>query len=99
MIEKRLVTQLGERYTHASLIELRPNSYLISQHVRLPVFGQSAALVERTKESVTNKGYLEMKDKEFYTAQNSNLYGNPYFGMHATAHKYVLDPVATLVLS
>ena len=41
VIEKRLVSQLGERYVHANLVELRPNSYLISQQVRLPVFGQS----------------------------------------------------------
>jgi hypothetical protein len=30
VIQKRLVSQLGDRYTHANLIELRPNSYLIS---------------------------------------------------------------------
>lgn len=30
VIEKRLVGQLGDRYVHANLVELRPNSYLIS---------------------------------------------------------------------
>jgi len=61
------VSQLGERFTHANLIELRPNSYLISQHVRLPVFGRPAQIVERSKETMSKKEFLTMKDNEWYT--------------------------------
>ena len=30
VIEKRLVSQLGDRYVHANLVDLRPNSSLTS---------------------------------------------------------------------
>ena len=97
VIEKRLVSQLGDRYTHASLIELRPNSYLISQHVRLPVIGRPAMLIERSKETMSKKDFLMMKDNEFYAQEKS--YTGQFFGLNnATAHKYKLDPVATMVL-
>ena len=97
MIEKRLVSQLGDRYVHANLIELRPNSYLISQHVRLPVFGRKVNPIERTDESISRKGFLLMKDQEFYTS--TRVFGNQVFGVsNAHQHKYVLDPVASMVM-
>lgn len=91
------MSQLGERFTHANLIELRPNSYLISQHVRLPVFGRPAQIVERSKETMSKKEFLTMKDNEWYTQRK--VFGNQLFGMNnATSHKYKLDPVATMVM-
>ena len=97
VIEKRLVSQLGERFTHANLIELRPNSYLISQQVRLPVLGRSANLIERSKETMSRKDFLMMKDNEFYTQEKS--YNGQFFGLNnATLHMYKLDPVATHIL-
>ena len=79
MIEKRLVSQLGDRFTHANLIELRPNSYLISQKVRLPVFGQKVQPVERTDETMSRAGFLKMKDQEFYAS--GRAFGNHVFGV------------------
>jgi len=38
-----------------------------------------------------------MKDKEFYTS--SRVFGSQVFGVtNAQQHKYVLDPVASLVM-
>ena len=82
VIEKRLVSQLGDRYTHANLVELRPNSYLISQHVRLPVFGQSINLIERNDETISRKGFLAMKDQEFF--KSPRIYGTQIFGASHT---------------
>ena len=97
VIEKRLVSQLGDRYVHANLIELRPNSYLISQNVRLPIFGRSVKPIERTDESMSRKGYHMMKDREFISS--TRVFGNQDFGFtNAQHHKYVLDPVASLVM-
>ena len=52
VIERRLVGQLGDRFQHANLIELSRQSYLISNKVRMPIFGKKANLVERTDESI-----------------------------------------------
>lgn len=98
VIEKRLVGQLGERFVHADLIEINRNSYLISNRVRMPVFGRSVKPIERTEESISRKGYLLMKDSEFYTS--SRVFTNQVFGVsNALQHKYVLDPVAFVVIS
>lgn len=43
VIEKRLVGQLGDRFQHAQLVEIYRNSYLISNRVKLPIFGRKAA--------------------------------------------------------
>jgi hypothetical protein len=65
--------------------------------VRLPVFGSSIKPVERTDENVSRKGFLLMKDKEFYTS--TRVFGSQVFGVtNAQEHKYVLDPVASLVM-
>lgn len=69
MIEKRLIGQLGDRFQHATLIELSRQSYLISNSVRIPIFGRKANIIERTPESTSKKSYLLMKDSEFYTNQ------------------------------
>lgn len=75
VIEKRLIGQLGEPFQHAQLIELSRNSYLISNQVRLPILGQQQPIHERTKESISRKGFQEMKDTEFY---NSRRLHEPY---------------------
>lgn len=65
--------------------------------MRLPVFGQSAKLIERNDETTSRKGYLSMKDQEFYTSQKGIV--NSYFGIpNIPNHKYVLDPAATLAM-
>ena len=65
--------------------------------MRLPVFGASVKPIVRTEESISRKGFLLMKDKEFYTS--SGVFGREVFGVrNAQEHKYVLDPVASLVM-
>ena len=98
VIEKRLVGQLGDRYEHAQLIEISRNSYLISNKVRLPVFGRSEPIIERTKESISNKGYLLMKDSEFYTNSRILAPGQNLNINQGIAHKYILDPTHSLVM-
>ena len=68
MIEKRLVAQLGDRYEHAELIEISRDSYLISNKVRLPIFGRKEKIVERTRDSISKKGYLLKASHQFSTA-------------------------------
>ena len=71
---------------------------LISNRVRMPVFGRSVKPIERTEESISRKGYLLMKDSEIYTS--SRVFTNQVFGVsNALQHKYVLDPVAFVVIS
>lgn len=89
LIEKRLIGQLGERFQHAQLIELSRQSYLISNSVRLPIFGRKANIMERTDDNVSKKNYLLMKDGEFYA--NPRLLGQAGYNNPAN-HKYVLDP-------
>lgn len=59
-----MVGQLGERFMHAKLLEVSENSYLITTDVRLPVFGKTLSLVERTKSSISKRGYL-IKQPEY----------------------------------
>lgn len=88
MIEKRLIGQLGERFQHATLIELSRQSYLILNNVRIPIFGRKANIIERTPESISKKSYLLMKDSEFYT--NQRILGQTGYTNLAN-HRYVLD--------
>ena len=62
---------------------------MISNQVRLPVFGLKANIMQRTEENISKKNYLLMKDGEFYT--NSRLLGQQGYSNFAN-HKYVLDP-------
>ena len=65
--------------------------------MRLPVFGQKIQPIERTDETISRKGFLQMKDQEFY--RSSRVYGTQLFGVSsAQIHKYVLDPLAALVM-
>lgn len=73
MIERRLVGQLGDRYTNAHLLELSRNNYLISNRVRLPVFGQAANLIERNKDTVGREGFVRMKDAEYYFSRRMEM--------------------------
>lgn len=59
---------MGERFRHAKLLEVSENSYLITTDVRLPILGQSKDLVERTKTSISKRGYL-LKQHPEYTNQ------------------------------
>lgn len=77
--------QLGERFEHAQLIEISRSSYLISNQVRIPIFGQKIKPTERTEESISKKGYLLMKDAELYSQR-----------IRGPIHKYKLDPNSTL---
>ena len=70
-----MVGQLGERYENAKLLELSRNNYLISNDIRLPVLGHALPLTVRDKETVTTKGYIKMKDNEFFI---SRKLVNPY---------------------
>lgn len=70
VIERRLVGQLGDRYTNAHLLELSRNNYLISNRVRLPVFGQAANLIERDKDSIGRVNFVKMKDEEALAKKN-----------------------------
>ena len=94
VIEKRLVGQLGDRYEHAQLIEISRNSYLISNKVRLPVFGRKENIIERTEDSISKKGYLHMKDSEFFQSARILGGGLNLNTNHPLNHKYVLDPLA-----
>jgi len=40
------------------LLEISENSYLISAEVRLPIFGRTFQPIERTKTSISKRGYL-----------------------------------------
>ena len=62
---------------------------MISNSVRIPIFGRKANIMERTEENVSKKNYLLMKDGEFYA--NPRLLGQAGFSNPAN-HKYVLDP-------
>lgn len=90
--------QLGDRYEHAQLIEISRNSYLISNKVRLPVFGRRENLIERTKDSISKKGYLLMKDSEFLSSQRILGNQNLPIVQQSINHKYVLDPAHSIVL-
>jgi hypothetical protein len=61
---------------------------LISNKVRIPVFGKKANIIERTPASISKKGYLLMKDSEFYT--NPRIMTANGFRNLAN-HRYVLD--------
>ena len=76
---------MGERFEHAQLIEISRSSYLISNKVRIPIFGQQIKPKERTEESISKKGYLLMKDAELYSQR-----------IRGPIHKYKLDPNSTL---
>eukprot|EP00347_Sterkiella_histriomuscorum_P022188 403331364 len=68
-IERHLLGQLGDRFKHAKLMEISENSYLISADIRLPIFGRPFQLIERTKTSISKRGYL-LKMHPEYTSQN-----------------------------
>lgn len=91
VIERRLVGQLGDHFQDAQLIELSRNSYLIQNRVRLPILGQQQPLHERNKETISRKGFQQMKDLDFYSSRRLN---EPYVSnlMDANLQKYVLDP-------
>ena len=76
---------MGERFEHAQLIVISRSSYLISNKVRIPIFGQQIKPKERTEESISKKGYLLMKDAELYSQR-----------IRGPIHKYKLDPNSTL---
>ena len=76
VIEKRLVRQLGDRYVHANLIELRPNSYLISQQVDL-----QAQLVE------TYGGCFEAEARAKPKDYCVKIMTKPIFDMYAPGDK------------
>lgn len=71
------------------MIELSRQSYLISNRVRLPIFGRKANIMERTEDNTSKKNYLLMKDGEFYA--NPRLLGQAGY-TNPGNHKYVLDP-------
>ena len=73
VIEKRLVQQLGDQYRHAELLEISRGSYLIQNNVRLPILGRGMHRIERTEKSISNRGYLIMRDKEYYSSKDSLL--------------------------
>ena len=89
VIEKRLVQQLGEQYRHAELIEISRGSYLIQNKIRLPIFGRQMEMIERNEKSIKNRGYLIMRDKEYYSRG---------IGL-VSKHKYKLDPNMTNYLA
>lgn len=65
--------------------------------MRLPIFGSKANIIERTDETQSMKGFLQMKDQEFY--YSAKVFGNQAFGvLNAQQHKYVLDPVASMFM-
>lgn len=62
------------------MLEISENSLLISQNIRLPVFGKPYQLIERTKSSISKRGYLLKKHPEYtnkisrnYLFQNNDL--------------------------
>ena len=61
---------------------------MITNNVRIPVFGKKANIIERTPESISKKGYLLMKDSEFYT--NPRIMTSNGFRNLAN-HRYILD--------
>ena len=98
VIQKRLVGQLGERFEHAQLIELQRGAYLISNRVRLPVFGKKAPILERTDENMTREGFRAVKEAEHLAWSDA---ARGALGLHtnlAVSYKYVLDPVTSLVM-
>lgn len=61
------------------------------------MLGRSANIVERSKETMSRKEFLTMKDNEFFSQRK--VFGNQLFGVpNTTSHKYKLDPVATMVM-
>lgn len=60
-IERRLVGQLGDRYKDAKLIEVSEGSYLIQNHVKLPLFGSKKPIYQRTKTNFLKGPFLKSK--------------------------------------
>jgi hypothetical protein len=56
---------LGDRFKHAKLLEISENSYLISNNVRLPIFGKQYSIFERTKSSISKRAYLLKYQNEY----------------------------------
>lgn len=72
-IEKRLVGQLGDRYKDAQLLEVSEGSYLIRNHIKLPLFGSSIKLLQRTK-ATTSTHYLKNKKLGLFNAADLSKY-------------------------
>jgi len=71
------------------LIEISRGSYLIQNKIRLPIFGRAMDMIERNEKSIKNRGYLIMRDKEYYSRG---------IGL-VSKHKYKLDPNMTNYLA
>ena len=56
LIEEHVIESLPEQYKQARLIEITENSYLISNDVRLPVFGRALKMFHRDKSQLMNSG-------------------------------------------
>ena len=64
---------MGDRFKDAKLLEVSENSYLITTEVRLPVFGKSFQLFQRTKSSISTRGHLLTHKRKEYTTNREDL--------------------------
>ena len=57
----------------------------------MPILGVKHQIHERNKETLSRKGFIQMKDTDFYSSRRLN---EPYVSnlMNESLQKYVLDP-------